>query len=52
MTGDLIRWNNDTQDFEAPRIKAYFEKGQKRIIQSYDTFETIDTDYSLEKKGR
>ena len=49
--GDLIRWNNDTQDFEAPRIKAYFEKGQKRIIQSYDTFETIDTDYSLDKKN-
>lgn len=49
--GDLIAWNNDTQDFEAPRIKAYFEKGQKRIIQSYNTFETIDTDYSLEKKN-
>lgn len=41
--GDLIRWNNDTQDFEAPRISANFSKGNFDIINSYDTFETIAT---------
>lgn len=39
--GDLIRWNNDLQDFEAPRISANFSKGNEAIIRSYDTFETI-----------
>lgn len=41
--GDLIRWNNDTQDFEAPRIRLKLSKGNLSIIQSYDTFETINT---------
>lgn len=41
--GDLIRWNNDIQDFEAPRISANLSKGNQSIIQSYDTFETIQT---------
>lgn len=41
--GDLIRWNNETQDFEAPRISANLSKGNEQIINSYDTFETIST---------
>lgn len=41
--GDLIRWNNDTQDFEAPRISANISKGLLSVINSYDTFETIAT---------
>lgn len=41
--GDQIRWNNDTQEFEAPTIKTIFMKGNKRIIDAYDTFETIKT---------
>lgn len=41
--GDGIRWNNDTQDFEAPRVSANFSKGNKCYIDSYDTFETIQT---------
>lgn len=41
--GDLIRWNNDTQDFEAPRISANLSKGNESVILSYDTFETIAT---------
>lgn len=41
--GDLIHWNNDTQDFEAPRIRLKLSKGNLSIIQSYDTFETINT---------
>lgn len=43
--GDLIRWNNDTQDFEAPRISANLSKGNEQVINSYDTFETIQTNY-------
>ena len=41
--GDLIRWNNDTQDYEAPRISANLSKGNESVINSYDTFETIAT---------
>ena len=41
--GDGIKWNNDTQDFEAPRVAANFSKGNKCYIESYDTFETIQT---------
>lgn len=39
--GDLIKWDNDQQEFIAPRISANFSKGNKSIIESYDTFETI-----------
>ena len=49
--GDLIRWNNETQDFEAPRIRANFEKAQKRVVQSYDTYETVSIDNSLNKRN-
>ena len=41
--GDQIRWNNDTQEFEAPRVSANFSKCNKYIIDSYNTFETIKT---------
>lgn len=39
--GDLIRWDNDLQEFVAPRVSANFSKGNKSIIESYDTYETI-----------
>ena len=41
--GDGIRWDNDLQEFIAPRISANFAKCNKSIIESYDTFETIQT---------
>lgn len=41
--GDQIRWDNDSQDFIAPRISAKLAKGNENIIRSYDTFETIQT---------
>lgn len=41
--GDLIRWDNDLQDFIAPRISANFAKCSLEVINSYDTFETIKT---------
>lgn len=41
--GDQIRWDNDIQDFIAPRISANFAKCSLDIINAYDTFETIKT---------
>lgn len=41
--GDSIKWNNDTQDWEAPTIQTNFAKGNLEIIEAYDTFETIET---------
>lgn len=41
--GDTIKWNNDTQDWEAERMFAKFGKGMKSVIESYDTYETIGT---------
>lgn len=41
--GDGIHWDNDLQEFVAPRISANFSKGNENIIKSYDTFETIST---------
>lgn len=41
--GDLIKWDNDLQEFIAPRISANFAKCNKFVIDSYNTFETIQT---------
>lgn len=45
--GDLIRWDNDSQDFVAPIIQTNIEKGRLSIIESYDTFETISMTTSM-----
>lgn len=42
--GDLIKWDNDSQEFIAPRISANFSKCNRSVVESYDTFETINTD--------
>lgn len=39
--GDQIKWDNDLQEFIAPRISANFAKCNKDVIMAYDTFETI-----------
>lgn len=41
--GDGIKWDNDSQDWIAPTIQTNFMKGNLEIIESYDTFETIQT---------
>lgn len=41
--GDQIHWDNDSQEFIAPRISANFAKCNRAVVQSYDTFETIKT---------
>lgn len=41
--GDQIKWDEQQQEFVAPRISANFSKCNKYVIDSYDTFETINT---------
>lgn len=41
--GDLIKWDEQEQEFIAPRISGNIRKGNRDIIESYDTFETIKT---------
>lgn len=51
--GDLIRWDNDLQDFVAPIIQTNVAKGKLSIIESYDTFETISITESINaSRGR
>lgn len=51
--GDLIRWDNDLQDFVAPIIQTNIAKGKLSIIESYDTFETISITESINaSRGR
>lgn len=39
--GYNAKWNNDTQEFEAPNLQTNFSKGNLHIINMYDTFEVI-----------
>lgn len=41
--GYNAKWNNDTQEFEAPVLQTNFSKGNLHIINMYDTFEVIKT---------
>lgn len=41
--GYNARWNNDTQEFEAPTLQTNFSKGNLDVINMYDTFEVIKT---------
>lgn len=50
--GDLIRWDNDLQDFVAPIIQTNIEKGKLSIIESYDTFETIKMTDTINARKR
>ena len=40
--GYNARWSDEIQDFQAPIIQTNFAKGNKDIINCYDTFETIN----------
>lgn len=40
--GDQIKWDNDSQEFIAPRVAANFAKCNRSIVESYDTYETIN----------
>lgn len=39
--GYNCKWNNDTQDFESPLLQTNISKGNKYIVEMYDTFECI-----------
>lgn len=41
--GYNAKWNNDTQEFEAPVLQTNFSKGNLHVINMYDTFEVIKT---------
>lgn len=41
--GTSIKWDDQEQDFVAETVQTNFSKGNLAIIQSYDTFETIET---------
>lgn len=51
--GDQIKWDNDLQEFIAPRVSADFKKGNLAVVSSYDTYETISTskDIVLNKRS-
>lgn len=48
--GDLIKWDNDSQEFVAPRISANFAKCNRYVVESYDTYETIQTPERSKKR--
>lgn len=41
--GEQLKWDNEQNEYIAPRISTNISKGNLSIIQSYDTFETIST---------
>lgn len=41
--GEQLKWSNDDNEYIAPRISTNIAKGNMSIIESYDTFETIQT---------
>lgn len=38
---EQMKWDNDSNEYVAPRLITKISKGNKSIIESYDTFETI-----------
>lgn len=41
--GDLIKWDNEINEYIAPRVMTKIFKGNKSVVDSYNTFETITT---------
>lgn len=48
--GEQLKWDNDLNEYVAPRISTNISKGNKSIIESYDTFETISTNTTTKIK--
>lgn len=46
-TGYNTKWSDDEQDFVSPVIQTNIAKGNQLIIDSYDTFETVQTFISI-----
>ncbi len=49
--GEQLKWSNEENEYIAPRISTNISKGNLSIIESYDTFETIQTT-NKQKKGK
>lgn len=47
--GDQIHWDNDLQDFIAPTLEINIHKAYKKIVELYDTFETIEMTEQMNK---
>lgn len=41
--GDLIKWDNEVNEYVAPRVLTKIFKGNSSVINVYNTFETINT---------
>lgn len=41
--GDLITWDNNINEYVAPRVQTNIFKGNMSVVKAYDTFETITT---------
>ena len=41
--GEQLKWSNEDNEYIAPRISTKISKGNLSVIESYDTFETIQT---------
>ena len=50
--GYAMRWDNDQQEFIAPTIRTNVSKGERRIIEQYDTFETIKLGKTINVYGK
>lgn len=48
--GEQLKWSNEDNEYIAPRIATNFSKGNISIIESYDTFETIQTNSIIREK--
>lgn len=48
--GELLKWDNNVNEYVAPRIATNFSKGNLSVIESYDTFETISTNSTTKEK--
>lgn len=48
--GEQLKWDNEANEYVAPRISTNFSKGNLSIIESYDTFETISTNTTTKVK--
>ena len=50
--GYNTKWDDEQQDFVAPIIQTNIAKANQLIVDSYDTFETIQTCIAISSSGR
>lgn len=50
--GENLKLNPQTMEYEAPTVKTIFMKGNRSIIEAYDTYETITVTRKSHKKNK